>query len=84
MLFVGADIASSLDRLIVLIVVEVVPLAMLFTKNISLWLGHEIESWKRFMDEAYGEFLAGGFSEVYQEKINHEFKALLPGTPPWK
>ena len=46
--------------------------------------GHEIESWQRFMDEAYSEFLSGGFSEEYQNQLNHEFKALLPGTPPWK
>jgi phosphoglycolate phosphatase-like HAD superfamily hydrolase len=46
--------------------------------------GREVESWQRFMDEAYGKFLAGGFPDVYQEKINREFKALLPGTPPWK
>jgi phosphoglycolate phosphatase-like HAD superfamily hydrolase len=45
--------------------------------------GHEVESWNRFMDEAYVEFLSGGFSEAYQQKLNREFKALLPGTPPW-
>ncbi len=44
----------------------------------------ETESWKRFMDEAYALFLSGGFSEGYQQQLNHEFKALLPGTPPWK
>ncbi len=46
--------------------------------------GHEVESWQRFMDEAYAHFLDGGFSEEYQQKLNREFKALLPGTPPWK
>jgi phosphoglycolate phosphatase-like HAD superfamily hydrolase len=46
--------------------------------------GHEVESWVRFMDEAYDAFLAGGFSETYQKELIHEFKALLPGTPPWK
>ncbi len=46
--------------------------------------GHEVASWQRFMDEAYAKFLAGGFSEEYQQQLNHEFKALLPGTPPWK
>jgi phosphoglycolate phosphatase-like HAD superfamily hydrolase len=46
--------------------------------------GHEVESWQRFMDEAYAEFLAGGFPEDYQGEINREFKALLPGAPPWK
>ncbi|WP_372807491.1 HAD family hydrolase [Pontiella sp.] len=46
--------------------------------------GHEVESWVRFMDEAYDAFLAGGFSEAYQAELIHEFKALLPGIPPWK
>ena len=46
--------------------------------------GHEVESWQRFMDEAYDRFLAGGFSEDYQSRLIHEFNALLPGTPPWK
>lgn len=46
--------------------------------------GHEVESWQRFMDESYSEFLSGGFSEEYQRKLISEFKALLPGTPPWK
>jgi hypothetical protein len=36
------------------------------------------------MDEAYDEFLSGGFSEEYQQQLNHEFKTLLPRTPPWK
>jgi phosphoglycolate phosphatase-like HAD superfamily hydrolase len=46
--------------------------------------GHEIESWKRFMDEAYTKFLSGGFSEEYQQQLNRDFNALLPGIPPWK
>ena len=46
--------------------------------------GHETQSWQRFLDEAYSEFLSGGFSEDYQTKLNHEFKTLLPSIPPWK
>ena len=46
--------------------------------------GQEVESWDRFIDEAYVEFLAGGFSVKYQQERNREFKALLPGMPPWK
>ncbi|RKX42043.1 MAG: HAD family hydrolase [Verrucomicrobia bacterium] len=46
--------------------------------------GHEIESWQQFTEKAYPEFLAGGFPEEYQQRLNHEFKALLPRTPPWK
>jgi len=46
--------------------------------------GHEVESWQRFMDEAYGRFLQGEYDVEYQQNLIHEFKALLPGTPPWK
>ena len=46
--------------------------------------GHEVKSWQRFMDEAYSAFLDGGFSADYQKALIKEFKALLPGTPPWK
>jgi phosphoglycolate phosphatase-like HAD superfamily hydrolase len=46
--------------------------------------GHETGSWQRFLDEAYNAFLGGGFSEDYQNQLIQEFKALLPGTPPWK
>lgn len=46
--------------------------------------GHEVESWERFMDEAYSAFLSGGFSVDYQTSLIKEFKALLPGTPRWK
>ncbi len=46
--------------------------------------GHETQSWQRFMDEAYAKFLNGGFAPDYQQQLNHEFKALLPRTPPWK
>jgi hypothetical protein len=46
--------------------------------------GHEVESWEHFLDEGYSAFLDGGFSEEYQKQLIKEFKALLPGTPPWK
>ncbi len=46
--------------------------------------GKEVESWQRFMDEGYGNFLNGGFGIEYQQQLITEFKALLPGTPPWK
>jgi phosphoglycolate phosphatase-like HAD superfamily hydrolase len=46
--------------------------------------GHEAGSWQRFLNEAYPKFLSGGFPEEYQQQLNHEFKALLPRTPPWK
>jgi len=46
--------------------------------------GHEVESWQRFMDEAYSLFLAGGFADDYQHQLNSTFKALLPEKPPWK
>jgi len=44
----------------------------------------ETESWRRFIDEAYPRFLAGGFSEPYQSQLNREFKSFLPRHPPWK
>ena len=46
--------------------------------------GHEVGSWERFMDEGYSAFLDGGFSDEYQKQLIKEFKALLPGIPPWK
>lgn len=46
--------------------------------------GHETESWQLFQEEAYARFLDGGFSGDYQTQLIKKFKALLPGTPPWK
>ena len=46
--------------------------------------GQEVESWIRFLDEGYTAFLSGGFSDEYQQQLIHDFKTLLPGTPPWK
>ncbi|QBG46979.1 HAD family hydrolase [Verrucomicrobia bacterium S94] len=46
--------------------------------------GQEIESWQRFINEAYARFLDGSFSDDYQKQLIHEFKAKLPETPPWK
>ncbi|MDF7822801.1 hypothetical protein P4B35_02145 [Pontiellaceae bacterium B12227] len=46
--------------------------------------GQEVQSWERFLDEGYSTFLDGGFSDDYQKQLIKEFKALLPGTPPWK
>ncbi len=46
--------------------------------------GHEIQSWQRFVDEAYDRFLQGGFSKEYQQALIHQFKALLPSIPPWR
>jgi phosphoglycolate phosphatase-like HAD superfamily hydrolase len=46
--------------------------------------GQEVDSWKRFLNEGYAAFLSGGFSDEYQHQLIHDFKALLPGTPPWK
>ena len=46
--------------------------------------GNEVESWERFMDDAYTLFLNGGFPEEYQKTLIKEFMNRLPGTPPWK
>jgi phosphoglycolate phosphatase-like HAD superfamily hydrolase len=46
--------------------------------------GRETESWKRFNEDAYARFLDGGFPAEYQQQLNTEFRALLPGLPPWQ
>ena len=46
--------------------------------------GLEEESWKRFLDEAFGRFLAGTFAGAYEAELVRTFDALLPETPPWK
>jgi len=46
--------------------------------------GHEDASWERFHEEAYDKFLSGEFAGAYAERVNAEFEALLPDTPPWE
>ncbi len=46
--------------------------------------GSEVESWKRFHDEAFDRFIAGQYAGSYEEKVIAEFDEYLPETPPWK
>jgi phosphoglycolate phosphatase-like HAD superfamily hydrolase len=46
--------------------------------------GREIQSWKRFHDEAFGKFVSGQYAGEYEKKLIAEFDASLPETPPWQ
>ena len=46
--------------------------------------GNEIQSWKRFHDEAFGRFIKGHYAGAYEEKVIAEFDSYLPEQPPWK
>ena len=46
--------------------------------------GDEIESWKRFIDEAFDKFINGEYAGRYEEKLIAQFDSCLPELPPWK
>jgi len=46
--------------------------------------GNEIESWKRFGDEAFDKFVNGEYAGQYEEKLIAEFDSYLPELPPWQ
>ena len=46
--------------------------------------GNEIESRKRFHDEAFDKFINGEYAGEYEVKVIAEFDSYLPGTPPWQ
>jgi len=46
--------------------------------------GEEIESWKRFHDEAFDKFINGQYAGSYEEKLIAEFEQKLPENPPWE
>jgi len=46
--------------------------------------GDESESWRRFLDEGIGRFLAGAFRGDYENRLIDGFMARLPSVPPWK
>ncbi|HUU18036.1 MAG TPA: HAD hydrolase-like protein [Sedimentisphaerales bacterium] len=46
--------------------------------------GDEIQSWKRFHDEAFDKFIKGEYSGDYEKKLIAEFNAYLPELPPWE
>ncbi|MHC4476998.1 MAG: HAD family hydrolase [Planctomycetota bacterium] len=46
--------------------------------------GNEIESWKRFHDEAFDKFIKGEYAGGYEERVIAEFDEYLPERPPWE
>lgn len=46
--------------------------------------GAEVESWKRFHDEAFDKFLNGQYAGDYEAKLVAEFDSYLPELPPWE
>jgi len=46
--------------------------------------GGEEESWQRFHDEVYRQFLEGKYGGDTQQKLIAEFKAALPEELPWR
>lgn len=45
--------------------------------------GREVESWRRFHDEAFDRFLRGDYAGVYEAELIAEFDSYLPEKPPW-
>ena len=45
--------------------------------------GSEVESWKRFHDEAMDRFFDGRYAGDYEKRLIAEFEARLPEKPPW-
>ena len=45
--------------------------------------GDEIESWKRFHDEAFDKFINGQYAGEYEAKVIAEFDEYLPENPSW-
>jgi len=45
--------------------------------------GAEVESWKRFHDEAFDKFVQGEYAGSYEEKVIAEFDEYLPEKPAW-
>jgi len=46
--------------------------------------GQEIQSWTRFLDEAYPRFLSQEFSPSYQKQLIYAFMQRLPEHPSWQ
>ncbi len=46
--------------------------------------GHEVESWRRFHDEALSRFFNENYQGEYEAELIKGFQSLLPETPPWK
>jgi len=45
--------------------------------------GSEVDSWKRFHDEAFDKFVNGEYAGSYEEKLIAEFDSYLPENPSW-
>jgi phosphoglycolate phosphatase-like HAD superfamily hydrolase len=45
--------------------------------------GHEVESWKRFHDEAFDRFISGTYAGNYEGELIAEFDSYLPERPSW-
>jgi phosphoglycolate phosphatase-like HAD superfamily hydrolase len=45
--------------------------------------GDEMESWKRFGDEAFDKFVRGEYAGQYEKNVIAEFDSYLPELPPW-
>ena len=46
--------------------------------------GDEINSWKRFHDEAFDKFINGEYTDDYEDKLIEKFYSHLPELPPWQ
>jgi len=46
--------------------------------------GDEVESWRRFHDEAFDRFIKGRYAGQYEAKLIAQFDACLPEKPPWE
>ncbi|MEJ2704395.1 MAG: HAD hydrolase-like protein [Sedimentisphaerales bacterium] len=46
--------------------------------------GDEVESWKRFHDEAFVKFINGEYAGRYEDKLIAEFDSYLPELPAWQ
>ncbi len=46
--------------------------------------GNEVESWKRFHDEAFDRFTNGQYAGDYEQQLIAEFESYLPENPPWQ
>jgi phosphoglycolate phosphatase-like HAD superfamily hydrolase len=46
--------------------------------------GDEVESWKRFHNEAFDKFIKGRYAGQYETKLIAQFDACLPEKPPWE
>jgi phosphoglycolate phosphatase-like HAD superfamily hydrolase len=46
--------------------------------------GYEVQSWKRFHNEALERFIQGTYAGEYEEHLIKEFMQLLPEEKPWE